>query len=277
MAKGAITPDGVSYIIATASVFFFATISIVLRFLARTGSRTVGIDDWVSLISYILLAGVSICHFLISGPYGYVPTIEYSPRDLEKFLIVLYADNICYGCCTATVKMSILLLYRRIFVTRVFKIVTAVLAGMLIVWWICILLFQIFSCTPVGAYWILGNAEYCLDLITLYNSLAISNIIWDFTLLLLPLPMVWRLNMMNRRKLQLCGIFLVGIFICICSIMRVITLGQLEETGLTQPTWWVGVWTIIECGVGVSCSCMPPLVQLFKEWHRKATEAPRLM
>jgi hypothetical protein len=109
MTVHSIAPQAINIMIATSILFVFATVAIILRFIARKRAKSIGIDDWVALSSYIFLFSVSVCHYLITGPYGYAgnPQSEYSALQLKHFLIVLYADNICYTCCTVTVKLSI--------------------------------------------------------------------------------------------------------------------------------------------------------------------------
>lgn len=128
----------------------------------------------------------------------------------DNRLQLLYADNIAYACCTASVKMSIVLLFRRIFVTPIFKHVTTALLVILTMWWIAVLFTQIFSCTPVEAAWIPEKAETCVNNLMFYNAVTISNVIFDFTLLLLPMPHVWKLHIDLKKKIQVCGVFLVG-------------------------------------------------------------------
>ncbi|OTB07052.1 hypothetical protein M426DRAFT_93422 [Hypoxylon sp. CI-4A] len=255
-------------------MFAFATTMIILRFISRRNTHQVAIDDWVSLLSYVFLLAVAVCHFLISGPYGYAgtPVTELSPEQVEHFLIMLYADNICYSCCTATIKLSVTLLYRRIFVTPIFKHITSVLIAVLVCWGTAIAFTQAFSCTPVEASWILAKTEHCIDSTKFYDAVGISNIIFDFTLLLLPLPMIWRLHMDTRRKIQVSCVFFVGSFVCICSVLRVVFLQKLSTTDVSGSIWIVGIWTIVESAVGVSCACMPPLAHLLKAWHEKTTK-----
>lgn len=42
------------------------------------------------------------------------------------------------------------------------------------------------------------------------------------------------------------------------------------EIQLQGTIWHAGLWTYIECAVGVTCSCMPPMAHLFKKLHQKA-------
>ena len=123
---------------------------------------------------------------------------------------VLFAGNVFYACTSPTIKLSILLLYRRIFVTPVVKSITFVVGCILAAWLVAVVFTQIFSCTPVEGSWKPTTARHCIDSIIFYEAVAISNVLLDFMLLLLPIPVVWKLNMSMRRKAQVCGIFLVG-------------------------------------------------------------------
>ncbi|KAJ0124653.1 hypothetical protein N8I77_005653 [Diaporthe amygdali] len=277
MAVHGVAPVAVGVMVATSVLFVLASISIVLRFVARRRTNGTGIDDWTALSAYIFLLAVSICHYLITAPYGYAgqPQSEFSVQQMRQFLMVLYADNICYTCCTVTVKLSILLLLRRIFTTRPFRITTIVFAGILIVWWITVLCFQIFSCKPVHSFWDFTLQESCIDTTKFYNGVAISNIIFDFALLILPLPMVWQLQMSIRRKFQVSFIFVLGGFTVICSILRTHALGTLDVANTTGTITGVGMWTIIECGVGVICSCLPPTAVLFRSLQDKVRSTVR--
>lgn len=82
---------------------------------------------------------------------------------------------------------------------------------------ICILLCisvtfaDLFQCSPMEKAWY-GNTEgKCIDQLMFFTSTAIVNIILDFTLLALPLPMLWRVQRPLRQRIALVLIFCVGI------------------------------------------------------------------
>lgn len=235
MAVNSIAPTAIGIMIATSILFVLATVAMVLRFIARRRTKSVGIDDWVALASYIFLLSVSVCHYVITGPYGWVgnPQSEFSTLQLKHFLMVLYADNLCYTCCTVTVKLSITLFLRRVFTTRPIRVITAALTAILVVWWITVLLFQIFSCTPVVSFWEFERQEYCINTTMFYDGVAISNVLFDLILLIIPIPMVWQLQMNMQRKLQVSFVFVLGGFTIICSILRTVSLGNLDVTNET--------------------------------------------
>ncbi|KAH8763617.1 hypothetical protein F5883DRAFT_559287, partial [Diaporthe sp. PMI_573] len=272
-----VASSAVGVIIATTILVVAASIAIVLRFLARRRSAGTGIDDWAALSAYFFLLAVSVCHYLIVSPYGSAghPQSDLNTQQLKQYLIILYADNICYTCCTITVKLSIILLLRRIFTPRLFQIIAYILTGIFVVWWITVLFFQIFSCSPVHSFWDFELQQSCIDTTKFYNGVAISNILMDFILLTLPLPMIWKLQMTLRKKLQVSFIFILGGFTLICSILRTMSLRALDVNNQTETIVPVGIWTIIECGIGVICSCLPPTAKLFRALSEKMRSTVR--
>lgn len=117
---------------------------------------------------------------------------------------------------TMLAKLSLLLFLYRIFsIDFKFRIAAWVLGVTLLVWSTVSFLLMIFGCHPVRANW---NVMLYLDPKThcypkAYNVLNIHgfcNIITDFGLLFLPIPMVWKLHMDLKKKLGLAAVFATG-------------------------------------------------------------------
>lgn len=73
----------------------------------------------------------------------------------------------------------------------------------------------IFTCNPVKKGWsqrvyppIKGS---CLDLGATYIAGAVINTASDFSIVILPQTLVWRLQLSLKRKIGLCSIFLIGL------------------------------------------------------------------
>ncbi|KAL8894385.1 MAG: hypothetical protein Q9207_008509, partial [Kuettlingeria erythrocarpa] len=104
----------------------------------------------------------------------------------------------------------------------------------------------------------------------------VPNIVIDFSIILLPLPLVWRLKLSRARKIGLSGVFLLGTFASIISIVRVHANTSLKTT---DPTWEyvpVMIWSTVEGNVGVVCACCPVLAPLVRRcFGRSASTTPR--
>lgn len=68
----------------------------------------------------------------------------------------------------------------------------------------------IFQCTPIPRMWDHTLPGHCFNMPVLYNLGATYNIASDLVILVLPMPIVWRLQMPRSKKYAVTGIFLMG-------------------------------------------------------------------
>ena len=78
-------------------------------------------------------------------------------------------------------------------------------------YWIAMTILAFLGCTPFARNWDKAIAGSCVNLVAFFRWNGITNLLIDFLILLLPLPMVWRLNVGTRQKLELSGTFLLGL------------------------------------------------------------------
>lgn len=72
-------------------------------------------------------------------------------------------------------------------------------------------LVAVFECSPIGFYWdkaIKGGT--CINQDAFYRWNGVANLLIDFSILVLPMMMVWRLNLDTRSKITLSAVFLLG-------------------------------------------------------------------
>ena len=133
------------------------------------------------------------------------------------------------------VKISILLMYRRIFDTEAFKRATLVVGTACVAWAIAAIFCLIFQCHPFSGLWNpeLTFTSKCINLQSYYRAVASSNMALDIIILCMPLFMVWRLKLEASQKLMLSGIFALGGLVCVASLMRIITVNLIKGADLT--------------------------------------------
>src|SRR5690606_17906395 len=84
-------------------------------------------------------------------------------------------------------------------------------------------IFAIFACNPVDFHWnphrygsfhpgLPGKGVKCFDLMTMLVWFGGINAVTDVLTLLLPMPLVWRVQLPLRQKVVLGGIFALGGF-----------------------------------------------------------------
>lgn len=74
---------------------------------------------------------------------------------------------------------------------------------------------EIFHCNPIKKGWsqrvyppIKGS---CLDLQAAYIAGAVINTASDLSIVILPQPVIWRLQLSSKKRIGLCAIFLIGL------------------------------------------------------------------
>ena len=113
----------------------------------------------------------------------------------------------------AVIKISILLLYRRIFVGRVFHFYTLGLSVFIACWAIAFFFATAFQCgTKIDAWWTSKKTiqKYCFNTAELELAYGVTDVATDVLVLVTPIPVIWKLQTSTRQKWALSGIFLLG-------------------------------------------------------------------
>ena len=121
-----------------------------------------------------------------------------------------YAGSLWYAFNITAIKLSILLLYQRVFPTPKFVLAIRIVGGFAVSWWFVVVIIQIFSCNPIAGFWDIDIPSKCIDPAKFYIAVAVPNILTDIVMLCLPVRMVWRLQMSRAQKIQLSLTFLTG-------------------------------------------------------------------
>jgi hypothetical protein len=192
---------------------------------------------------------------------------DYSPNFLRAWLAVA----VLYSACMLTMKLSVLMLYRRLFPIQNFRIQ----------WWsaflfvnaysILFIFASIFSCLPISAVWYLDpffssfflytcQTNYsdnrdvsisdakCINRTGLYITYTVLNSISTWWILLMPMPIILSLALKNQQKMLLCSLFALGSLPCVTSIARLKVLVDWLHTGhnendITFQLWSIVMWT----------------------------------
>lgn len=127
-------------------------------------------------------------------------------------------------------------------------------------------LILIFQCSPVSIALALSQVKlicqvrkswrpltpgHCLPNVSTFYSLAAVSIFFDCIIFCLPIPILAQLHINARRKAALMGIFALGLFTTVCSVLRMI---QIVAIGKTGNSTMLVLWGTVELNVGVS-SC----------------------
>ena len=137
---------------------------------------------------------------------------EIPVENVHRQLKLLYVLYICYDLSVTLPKTSVLFFYMRIFGTqnKPFKYALWITHFLVLFWFLFSLLFAVFQCNPVRKQFEPDLPGHCVAITTLWLSGAIPSVIVDFVLLVLPLPMLWRLKMKRSSRILIMAVFASG-------------------------------------------------------------------
>ncbi|KAJ5747170.1 uncharacterized protein N7511_008866 [Penicillium nucicola] len=284
--------DNLRHVVITATCFAFilSTTAVGFRIISR-GLNGSGLfaDDWLIIFALLFEYGLAVAGvvMLYNGLGTHI--IYLSPEQIVTYLKVrqhpihseishgltnpktLFTGSILYTGCIACIKLSILMLYRRLFPVKSMKYAVNIVGMVVILWAACGILAGCFICIPTEKLWHPMMQGGCMNLSKFYYGLQIPNIATDAIILIMPMHIVWNLPISKAQKVGLSGIFVLGFLTLIFDIIRLVVLVQLSKKGtdVTYDQVPASVWTCIEPAVGIVAACLSNMRPLFKLIHTK--------
>jgi hypothetical protein len=100
--------------------------------------------------------------------------------------------------------------YYRVLAVQKMRVVYLVAIFIVGGWALSQVMVGIFACTPVQGFWDSTIESKCIPNLPQWYINAAGNIITDVAVFALPLPAIWRLNLVKGQKYLLIGIFSLG-------------------------------------------------------------------
>lgn len=128
--------------------------------------------------------------------------------DFQKSFLAVQA---AYFTNAVLTKSSLLYLYYRIFgVSKRFTWVLWAGWAVAMAYFVVCISLAIGGCRPVSYFWNKAQHGRCIDEVNFFRWNGIVNMLLDFMVLVIPLPMVWRLKLKVRDKLAFTSMFTLG-------------------------------------------------------------------
>jgi hypothetical protein len=229
--------------------------------------NSIGWDDWTILLAWVsLIPSTVLVHYMIDYGMGKdIWTVE--PSGITSMLRLFYIEQYLYQLAIITTKISIVLLYLRIFpkqVSQRFSYISwAVIAGLL-AYLVGFYIYFALECRPLSYFWHQWDGEHkgvCPSNESAIYVNSAFNIFFDIVVFFLPVPKLMSLQVRDtRRKVGVILTFLVGLFVTICSIVRLRYLAAFSQvTNATYHFNNIALWSGLEGDIGVICACIPTI------------------
>ncbi|EXF83067.1 hypothetical protein CFIO01_06239 [Colletotrichum fioriniae PJ7] len=257
-------PHGKAVIACATISAGLAGLIVGLRFFARLyPARLLGKEDWCIFIAWLFSAATSIgmCLQVKTGMAEEFSTL--SVYQQQTFFKWAYLTIIFYNTGLACVKVSILLLYLRILRDLNYRKACYVVLFIVVCVSLWTVLSSIFFCVPITKNWDRAITGVCFSQGIAWFVNAALNILTDFMILILPLPILPKIKQSRRQKIGLYLIFALGFFICVVSILRIpslIAAKYSRDPTLDSPG--IAKWSVVELNTAIVCASLITLKPL---------------
>ncbi|KAL2825646.1 hypothetical protein BDW59DRAFT_161606 [Aspergillus cavernicola] len=269
---------GGAVLIVSIILTILSTIITVLRVYTRLRiTCTAGLDDVLIVLSLMFGIAMAVIISLATQQYGWNRHVWDVPLEwLPTISKLNLTFQIIFSLSCSLTKLSLLWFCRRLFGTgskgsrSFFNI--SMIVGMVVVFISSALfiLFSIFQCRPIHAYWDLEPQYpyHCLNTGAIVFSASVINIFTDVLTTILPLPLIWKLKMPTRQRVAVISIFALGIVVDVAGSIRTVYVwkSMIASWDTTWEAWPVLLAATVEINLGLICASAPalrPLVTFF--------------
>ncbi|KAF5250827.1 hypothetical protein FANTH_4018 [Fusarium anthophilum] len=177
-----------------------------------------------------------------------VDTSVYDRLDrATRFAQISYIAAPIYMLCNGFTKLSLLTFYLHISPQKLFRIAVWVFIGIVSLYTFGITLTMLLVCNPPRKAFEFKVGGQCIDAAILYMATAVSNIATDVILFILPIPMIYNLQIPRKQKAVVVVVFGIASITIFSSIIRLAYLPVVLAS--TDPSWDAApanLWTFIE-------------------------------
>ncbi|KAF2270940.1 hypothetical protein CC78DRAFT_610986 [Lojkania enalia] len=261
--------EGPAILGATLTVALMALVTLVIRLYVRMVMiRNVGWDDYTMIVAMcMVIAGVGV--IIPEVQLGAGRHIQHiSPEDFMEAYKLNYVTQPIFLFAICIVKESIGFFLLRVAVTPFYRrLIIGIMIFMGLYTFGCFLTI-VLQCTNLAVLWDRTAKGTCWGKTTLaalsYTNVAL-NITTDLLFAIIPVPMLWNVQMNIRQKSSIIGILSLGIFATAAAVVKI---SYLPNYGKTGDWLWdsrnITIWTVVECCIGIVAGNLPCMKPLFR-------------
>ncbi|KAJ6262309.1 hypothetical protein Dda_3116 [Drechslerella dactyloides] len=258
-------------------------IVVILRLYSRIFlTRSYGADDFLMSASLILDIGLTIIN-CIAPQWGWgVHLYDFNPEWLTPARKLAVAVETVYIPCVALAKLSILVFYYRVFSgsgsSRTFRWLIYGGYIYLIIFTITGLLVIFLQAIPLRAYWDDNVPGKFMNLQAAFTFYGILNCVSDLYVFLLPIRMVWQLQLPKKQRIVLAVSFALGSIVCIAAVIRIYYIYRVYDLNNWDFSYDAGILfqlNVVEGTLGIFCSSLPALKPLVARYAPKLLSTNR--
>ena len=200
---------------------------------------------------------------------------DVSPEDMSMMAKIMFIGTPIFNMALGLTKLSICALYMRTLSHTFWSRASVTCCAIfIIVSLFCVEAVAIFQCWPISKMWDFSPASIagggCLDIrISVLSSSAV-NIIADFWLIAIALPIILKLQVGLQQKFALLVIVLLGLIVMATGVLRMAFITSLGTPDLSVDIPWNSCEILLlgsaEMNIGIACAAVLAIRPLLRSW-----------
>ncbi|CAG8957633.1 hypothetical protein HYFRA_00010500 [Hymenoscyphus fraxineus] len=254
------SPGRVGCYVAAIVLLVFSTATVGLRLRVRSIKRSyLGLDDLFISISLLFVWALAIILIVAAakGTIGVRVSSVHNEILGSKFAFISQVlSTIVYG----TVKLGVLFLFRRIFHGKTFDIISFSAIALVVASSAALFFATLFQCGPnLADLWTGPNAPagHCGPTRSVQLGHAVSDVVTGLLVLIIPVPMIWKLHMSLAQKTGIMAVFMLG-------YMSVAVASHVVDSNPFALETNIMVWSYVEAAIGIIAASLPTLTPLLQ-------------
>ncbi|ELR04026.1 hypothetical protein GMDG_06537 [Pseudogymnoascus destructans 20631-21] len=255
------TDHGGYVVIANWTMMCFMVITVIVSLLRKLSIRSWSLDD--NLMAAAGAFGLIQCGILHKAALAGLGRHEASLLDDEIDMCnkYNYTYQILFIITIVLAKMSLLL-----FIIRLTPNVATIRVGRIILcliatWGVGTVFGFAFQCSLPQPW--NNSSGVCRNQSALYYAAGVIDIITDIALTILPVVILWGVQIQQRKRAIVMLVFMARMLVCLAEIPRLIYLSR--YIGSADKSWYgvnVAIWTQAVTHLSIVTACIPSLQHL---------------
>ncbi|KAJ6022010.1 hypothetical protein N7540_007514 [Penicillium herquei] len=236
--------------------------------------RAFGLDDAAMVFAalfYVMFCGCMIGGTLYGTGYKFV---NLEPDNRASAMKYWWLCEVAYCFASIGCKISVCIFLMRITVKRshIWTLYTVmiltVIAGLVFFF------LMLLQCKPLSYFWNRKKFDpsihgYCIDMeiiIIMTYIYSVFAAMCDFTVGILPIFLVSKLQMKRKAKLAVVGILSMACVASSAVIVRFPFVETFANDDFLWATYQIAIWSCIEAGLGITAGSLATLRPLLHHW-----------
>ncbi|KAL8673211.1 MAG: hypothetical protein Q9168_002363 [Polycauliona sp. 1 TL-2023] len=259
------------------TLFLVAASVVAFRIYARLKTRELrqvaqglGWDELFACIVLVLIGGI-VATVIVGVKHGMGKHQDHqTPGQIAKIIQVIYSFTLVIVLCFGALKISILCLYLRMTPERTHHITLYIIIGFVAVNAFCVLIANIFLCTPIPDFWnverIVATNMRCVNIIAMDTFTNAWSAFEDLVIWALPIPVLYNLKVPTGRKIGLYTLIGISFIAVACAITRAsVFVIWIRSSDISWNFPMYPLLCVIESSLALITSSLPAIYPLFRQ------------